>query len=141
MAQIDGRTWMEILSVERCWDLLQTMPVGRLAVMGDGRPDVFPVNFAVLDRAIVFRTEMGAKLHALATYGWVALETDHIDTEGRRGWSVVVKGRATELTRAEDVALASKLALELWVPGEKSRWVRIDPTEVTGRRLRVGVDG
>jgi nitroimidazol reductase NimA-like FMN-containing flavoprotein (pyridoxamine 5'-phosphate oxidase superfamily) len=132
---------MEILSLDQCWKLLEEMPVGRLAVMGDGRPDVFPVNFGVLDRAVVFRTEMGAKLHAVATHGWVALEADQIDIEGRRGWSVVVKGRAGELTRPEDVARASDLPLQLWVPGQKTRWVRIDPTEVTGRRLRIGIDG
>ena len=61
----DPRTWLEILGTEACWELLASAPVGRLGVVVDGRPEIFPVNFVTDDRTIVFRTEVGSKLAAL----------------------------------------------------------------------------
>jgi uncharacterized protein len=47
---------VEVLTPTQCWDLLQSEEVGRLAVTLGYHPDIFPVNFVVDDRSIVFRT-------------------------------------------------------------------------------------
>ena len=47
----------------------------------------------------------------------------------------MVKGTASELAAAADVAAASKLPLRYWAHGEKTHWIRIDPFEVSGRRI------
>ena len=39
-----------------CWEMLGHASVGRLAVDVGGEPDIFPINFVVDDRTIVFRT-------------------------------------------------------------------------------------
>ncbi|HET7720993.1 MAG TPA: pyridoxamine 5'-phosphate oxidase family protein [Acidimicrobiales bacterium] len=135
MALLDARTWMEHLGSEECWTLLGLVPVGRLGVVVDGLPEIFPVNFVVDDEAIVFRTDSGSKLAGLAASPGVCFEVDGIDLDDRTGWSVLVKGRAKELGKPEDVSRASRLPLEFWSVGEKAHWVRIEPTQVTGRRV------
>ena len=67
--------------------------VGRLVVVDNGRPLIFPVNYALDGEAPVFRTASGTKLWA-STHAPVAFEVDSIDREARSGWSVVVHGIA-----------------------------------------------
>jgi len=88
---------MELLNDE-CLDLLRQVPVGRIAVTVDALPLVFPINFAVVDSAIVFRTPTGTKLAAVTTSAVVAFEVDSYESHGRTGWSVVVQGMAAEVT-------------------------------------------
>jgi hypothetical protein len=33
MAVVDGRTWLEHLDARRCWELLASLPVGRIGVL------------------------------------------------------------------------------------------------------------
>jgi hypothetical protein len=57
--------------------------LGRVAVVDDRGPVVFPVSF-VLDRhTVVFRTEPGTKLHAAGRGGRACFEADGTDTAGR----------------------------------------------------------
>ena len=58
----DPRNGMAILSDEECWALLEAQEVGRLGVSVAGEVDIFPLNFVVTDRTIVFRTAEGSKL-------------------------------------------------------------------------------
>jgi len=55
----------EILDPDQCWTLLAETTVGRLAVIVDGHPGVFPVNYRVDDRTLVFRTGSGTKQEAI----------------------------------------------------------------------------
>jgi nitroimidazol reductase NimA-like FMN-containing flavoprotein (pyridoxamine 5'-phosphate oxidase superfamily) len=55
---------IEELTRSECFGLLAGVSLGRVAVVDDRGPVVFPVSF-VLDRhTVVFRTEPGTKLHA-----------------------------------------------------------------------------
>jgi uncharacterized protein len=135
MAIIDARTWMEHLSPESCWDLLKTTPVGRIAVMVDGAPEVYPVNFVVDDRSVAFRTAPGTKLSGLDLFPTTCFEADVIDPESHAGWSVMVKGRAAEVVRSDERSRLAARPLTLWTAGVKDHWVRIRPTQVTGRRI------
>jgi uncharacterized protein len=104
--------------------------------VADGQgPVIFPVNF-VLDRhMVVFRTDEGTKLGAAARGGRVAFEVDGADQAAHTGWSVVVRGKATEVTDPAELARLRKLQLVPWAPGAKSRYVRILPAKLTGRRI------
>lgn len=135
MALIDGCTWMEHLPPQECWSLLAAVPVGRVGVLVDSAPEIYPVNHAVDGETIVFRTDPGTKLHAVDRSPSVCFQADGIDVDARGGWSVLVKGRAVELTSAADLLTAAELPLRFWGSGDKSHWVRIVPTEITGRRL------
>ena len=126
----------QVLSTNQCWELLRESVVGRLAVTVDGSPEIFPVNPVVDHGTIVFRTTAGTKL--AATQGRdVAFEVDGYDAGTAQAWSVVVKGRAFEILEIQETLRALRLPLYPWHPGHKPRFVRIEPTTVTGRRFVV----
>jgi uncharacterized protein len=135
MAVIDGRTWMEHLSLARCWELLASQPVGRIGVLYDSAPEIYPVNHVVDQDTVVFRTDPGTKLAGLGRSPAVCYEVDGIDPGTATGWSVLVKGRAVEVHDPDELRRLAGLPLQHWVLGDKAHWVRIVPTEVTGRRI------
>lgn len=135
MGVIEGRTWLEMLSEAECWRLLAQEAIGRVAVLVDGVPEIYPVNHVVHGETVVFRTDPGSKLRGLVRSSAVCFEADAGDPATHTGWSVMVKGRAVELTRGDDVAAVAKLPLEYWAEGEKGHWIQIEPTAVTGRRI------
>ena len=129
-----GRGWSTSPQRE-CWDLLASTPVGRIGVLVDSAPEIYPVNHAVDGQTIVFRTERGEKLRGLDRSPSVCFEVDGYDPTTSTGWSVLVKGRAREVTGAEEERRLLALDLRYWSVGPKPRWVRIEPAEVTGRRI------
>jgi nitroimidazol reductase NimA-like FMN-containing flavoprotein (pyridoxamine 5'-phosphate oxidase superfamily) len=133
--QMIDRNGMEVLSRRECLRLLQTAPLGRVAVTMSALPAVFPVNFALLDGDVVFETGSGTKLAAALRNAVVAFEVDHIEPISHTGWSVLVTGTACELFDPVDLARARRLPLTAWAPGEHSHFVRISSDLVSGRRL------
>ncbi len=126
--------WQELTKSE-CFELLSGERVGRVALVDDQGPIIFPVNF-VLDRhMVVFRTDEGTKLGTAARGGRVAFEVDGADEAAHTGWSVVVRGEATEVTDPAELARLRKRRLSPWAPGAKSRYGRILPAKLTGRRI------
>ena len=131
--------WQELTKSE-CFRLLSREHLGRVAVLDDQGPVVFPVNF-VLDRhMVVFRTDEGTKLDIAARRGKIAFEVDRVDATAHTGWSVLIRGEAAEVTDPAELARLHKLPLSPWAPGAKSRYVRILPAKLTGRRISVPGD-
>ncbi|MGW2089165.1 pyridoxamine 5'-phosphate oxidase family protein [Streptomyces sp. NPDC001880] len=124
------------LGPEECRTLLSTHGVGRVAVSGpDGRPAVVPVNYGVVDDAIVFRTAPGS-VTAAAADKEVAFEVDHVDDALSRGWSVLAVGPASTVTDPDTVReLVRHAHTTPWAGGERAMWVSIRPTSLTGRRI------
>jgi nitroimidazol reductase NimA-like FMN-containing flavoprotein (pyridoxamine 5'-phosphate oxidase superfamily) len=131
------RLGIAILETNTCWDLLRSSDVGRLAVSIGNRPDIFPVNFVVDHGTVVFRTAEGTKLAAAVLGQAVAFEVDGYDADAGEAWSVVIKGRAVEIERMQDVFEALDLPLFPWHASPKHRFVRIEPDDVSGRRFHV----
>jgi nitroimidazol reductase NimA-like FMN-containing flavoprotein (pyridoxamine 5'-phosphate oxidase superfamily) len=126
--------WQELTKSE-CFELLAREHLGRVAVVDDLGPVVFPVNF-VLDRhMVVLRTDAGTKLDAAIRGSRVAFEIDGTDTAAHTGWSVLVRGEAVEVTDPAELARLRKLPLDPWAPGVKTHYVRILPAALTGRRI------
>ncbi len=123
------------LSQDQCWELLGRKTVGRLAVSITNHPDIFPVNYRVSDKKIVIKTAEGQKLAAAVLGTSVAFEVDALDDATRTGWSIVVKGTAEEPRRLEDYLSAEDLNIEPWAQGDKSRYIVIVPSRVTGREI------
>jgi len=133
--EIDPRTGMEILDRDECIARLARQPIGRVAIVTtDGRPLVFPVNFALDGDAIVFRSDAGTKLHG-ARRGQIAFECDGVDSTYHTGWSVLATGIAEEIDNAAELARLARLPLGSWCPGPKSTWLRLRPLMLTGRRI------
>ncbi len=120
-----------VLDPEECWSRLGTESLGRLALCAAGEIDIYPVNFVVDNHQLYFRTAPGSKLLELSVQPSVAFEVDHFDDD--TAFSVVVKGTAERLERQADIDAADRLPLQPWAPTLKYRWVRIEPTEITGR--------
>jgi uncharacterized protein len=95
------------------------------------------VNYLLDGRAVVFRTAEGTKLVELVLSGRVAFEVDGHDREHGLAWSVVIKGRARLLDRFDEIYRAQELGVESWSSTPKERFVRIEPTKVSGRRFRI----
>ena len=135
MAITESTIWMEHLARDQCWGLLETTPIGRIGVLVDSAPEIYPVNFVVDDRTIVFRTELGQKLRGLDRSPAVCFEVDGYDEATSTGWSVLVKGRAHEVVSGVEERHLLSLDLRYWGVGPKPIWIRIHPAEVTGRRI------
>jgi uncharacterized protein len=128
--------WQELTKCE-CFELLAREQLGRLAFVDGRGPVVLPVNF-VLDRhMVVFRTDEGTKLDVASCGGRVAFEVDGTEAATHTGWSVLVRGEAVEVTDPAELARLRVLHLDPWAPGIKSRYVRILPAALTGRRISV----
>jgi uncharacterized protein len=66
----------------------------------------------------------------------VAFEAD--DHNVAEGWSVIVKGTARILHSVEDIEKAERAQLLPWTATVKTHYVRIVPTQITGRRFVFG---
>lgn len=134
------QTWLIDIPLEECAELLASTPIGRLAVVVGGRPEIFPVNhvYDPVSGSIVFPTKRGTKLEAALDWPWVAFEVDGIDRYGQ-GWSVAVVGSAEVIEDADEVARVAEERQVIWAAGPDSMWVRIVPVKVTGRRISSGV--
>jgi nitroimidazol reductase NimA-like FMN-containing flavoprotein (pyridoxamine 5'-phosphate oxidase superfamily) len=128
----------EVQSLEHheCWSLLRTVSVGRLAVLVDGHPDIFPINYVVDGETIVFCTAEGTKFAAIFISDSVAFETDAFDEATGDAWSVVVQARAQEIPM-HDLVDDAAFPLYPWSATPKSRFVRLTPLQITGRRFHV----
>ncbi len=133
----------EHLSDEECWRLLGDASLGRLALTdASGRPDVFPINIVAHDGAIYARSAGGSKLDAIAEFPEAALEVDGEDDVYR--WSVVARGPVARLETDTDAATDAEieasgvLHLASANPVGKPYVIRLRPTTVSGRRVRVG---
>jgi nitroimidazol reductase NimA-like FMN-containing flavoprotein (pyridoxamine 5'-phosphate oxidase superfamily) len=131
-----GAGGLEILDEDECLRLLAAGQVGRVGIVADGQPLVFPVNYVLDDRSIVVRTSAGTMLSG-ASLAHVAFEIDSFDVERRSGWSVLVQGVGHDVTDALDLTSEHLQTLEVWpwAPGAKPRLLRIDARTVTGRRF------
>lgn len=120
------------LSIADCWELLATVPVGRVAVAVEGEaPLVLPVNHRVDGQSIVFRTGPGSKLDAARTQP-IAFQADAYDQHLHQGWSVLVRGLAAFET-------VDGQHLEPWAGASgRNTVVRIWPEHVSGRVVSSG---
>ena len=132
----DEQTGLEVLTSEECSELLASTPIGRVVFVEDGQPIALPVNFLWFEGNVIFRTLEGQKLRAAVLQSAVAFEVDEWDPATRAGSSVLIKGRAAEVTEWAEKERLEDLGVVPWAgqPWEDS-WVRIKPAEITGRRL------
>jgi hypothetical protein len=130
----DGIT---VLDSSNCWTLVRSAEVGRLAIVIDGRPDIFPINFVVDHGSVVFRTASGPKLAAAVARESVAFEVDGYDAAAGEAWSVVLKGHAEEVRRLHELFDAATLPLFPWHAAPKQHFVRITPDGISGRSFHI----
>ncbi|MBZ5736961.1 pyridoxamine 5'-phosphate oxidase family protein [Nocardioides mangrovi] len=117
-----------------CWQLLESEEIARIAWSGPDGVAVVPVNYTVADGALWFRTQPYTALARQCAGGRVAAEVDHLDRETHAAWSVVVTGVAERVPAHEVPDTVGEMPV--WAPGPRSLFIRLAPTDVTGRRIR-----
>jgi len=130
---------LEILTEHQCRELLASRDLGRIAFPLGDETEIFPVNYSTDGAIIVFRTAPGTKL-AQSTLSRASFEVDDWDPTAQVGWSVVLKGVAQEVTAGIDpfsTALRTGKVVAL-APGEHDHWIALYPSQITGRRFRLG---
>lgn len=96
-----------------------------------------PVNYAVVEDAVVFRTAPYSELGRHAPDTHVAFEVDRLDHDARAGWSVVVLGRAERIEDVEAVRAIREAGgdPEPWAEGSRQLYFRLALDRLAGRRL------
>jgi len=133
---VTTQTWLIHLNPGECALRLAESTLGRLGVIVSGRPEVFPVNY-VIDAAsgcVAFPTQPGTKLASALDWPWVGFEIDGVEHD--EGWSVMIVGRAEEISDPHVVERLRSYQRVGWRKSDSDRWLRVVPTKVSGRRIR-----
>ncbi len=118
----------------RCQELLQSQSVGRIAWQAADGPQILPVTYAWHEGTIIFRTSPYGVLSELVRPTDVALEIDELDQDSRRGWSVVVQGRAQGVAEPDQlVRMWTVGGVVPWAAGVRNVFIQVTPRRVTGR--------
>lgn len=133
---IGTRQRLTKLDAAECMRLISPGGVGRVVYVGADGPEALPVNFVVIGGAVLFRTTPGGVVARLTGHR-VGFEVDRIDEPMVSAWSVLVRG---VMTRVTDHALAARVreAVRAWAGGSRDTCIRIDPDQISGRRVGPG---
>lgn len=127
-----------LMNTNECIKAAQTVSVGRLSVVVDEFPRIYPVNFLIDDEfGAVFRVERDSTV-ASVTPTNACLEIDAFDSDTQEGWSVMAIGRLHDISEAIDNHAEHLRTLHVspWATGEKAVWLSLVPHAWTGRALR-----
>ena len=118
----------------RCEELLQSQSVGRIAWQAADGLQILPVTYAWHEGTIIFRTSPYGVLSELVRPTDVALEIDEVDQDSRRGWSVVVQGRARGVAEPDQlVRMWTVGGVVPWAAGVRNVFIQVTPRRVSGR--------
>ncbi len=124
------------LSARECLTLLRSGVAGRIALSTPTGPHIVPVNYSVVDDAIIVRT---SPYSLLGTYGrdtTFAFEIDDFDGARARGWSVQARGRIEAVAdRTELQAVREAAVPQPWAGGTRPLYLRLRWHELTGRQV------
>ena len=127
---------LEPLGLAECHRLLAPRGLGRVAFTTASGLMVLPVNYAITGGGIMIRTGAGSLIAGHGD-GPITFEADHFDLELGQGWSVLVLGDAHRVLQPGELKhLSAECDLRPWPGGEHDLFVRIVPTQLTGRRIR-----
>ncbi|MFI6520949.1 pyridoxamine 5'-phosphate oxidase family protein [Spirillospora sp. NPDC050679] len=132
------RGGLEVLDADECRSLLAGASLGRIVFTDRALPAVQPVTFALSGGDIVIRTFAASRLASAARNSVVAFEADEFDEAAPSGWSVVMVGHARLVSDPAELARLQDLALSPWIDEADSRFIRVRPQTVSGRRIPRG---
>ena len=124
------------LGPDQCLEILADSQVGRVGTSVSALPVILPVNYVVFDRGVLFRTAAGTKLDAAVRGIVVAFEADAYDPDGGAGWSVLLIGKASEITDPVELERAKAVAMSPW-PGAEGElhYLHITAERISGRQF------
>jgi hypothetical protein len=126
----------EELTRDECLRLLAGASFGRIVFTSAALPAVRPASHLVVGGELITRAGLGSAITPTAGGAGVvvAYEADQIDSDRLCGWSVMVIGRAHQVT---DEALAARYRESVcqWGSGEPDTVISIAAEVVTGFRM------
>jgi nitroimidazol reductase NimA-like FMN-containing flavoprotein (pyridoxamine 5'-phosphate oxidase superfamily) len=133
---ISWSTSHQDLTVEECLDCLSCKQLGRVAFTQDSWPQagpvILPVNYVMEGDAIIVRTSPYGFIAQSLRRRETAFAVDEIDERTGCGWTVLVRGSATEVPGQHVYDLQRRPSA--WREGVHSLFLRISPRLITGRR-------
>lgn len=139
---LGARRVVERLDEPECMELLSTAKIGRLVYNSRFGPVALPSEYKIHEGSIVFRTYRTTFTEedlrtgiAYAEYK-VAVEVDQTDPEARVGWVVLVQGAAHHIDTEAERASIADVGLKSWVEGEPEHFIRVNPSQISGQRIR-----
>jgi nitroimidazol reductase NimA-like FMN-containing flavoprotein (pyridoxamine 5'-phosphate oxidase superfamily) len=127
------------LDRDECERLLRGGVVGRVALATPSGPHIIPINYSVVDNAIVFRTTPYSLLGTHGRNAQLAFEVDHFDYSDHRGWSVVARGRGDAVTDSAEIQRVRDMwPPRPWADGQRNLFFKLFWSEISGRRLGEG---
>lgn len=127
---------VHVLSDDEALELLASQTLGRLVERVGEQVEIFPINYVVDDRRLIFRTAPGTKLAGAVTADEVLVETDRVTRD--EAWSVIVRGPAMILDHDDEIERAEQLDLRPLIPTVKQVFVAVEIESISGRRFQRG---
>ena len=119
----------ELIPADRCWELLATVSVGRLALSVRALPVILPVQYYLDGRRLAVCLGHHQLPDRALNEVIIAFAADAIDPVTRSGWSVQVQGRSVISRRpGADTACGRPAAGQI---------VQIEPGIISGRHMRL----
>jgi len=126
----------EELSISECVRLLRSGVTGRVAVWGLDGPYVLPLNYSVLEDAVVLCTTPTSVLGIHGADSQAAFEVDYFNYARQVGWSVMVRGHLELLTEADVLDRGIRnWQPRPWASGPRTLYLQLRWTEISGRKL------
>jgi pyridoxamine 5'-phosphate oxidase-like protein len=123
------RTSEEWISEDRCWELLATASVGRLALSVQALPVILPVQYYLGGRQLAVCLGHHEIPEQDLDDAIIAFAADALDPATRSGWSVQVQGRSTmPRQHGFDTACGRPTAGQV---------VQIEPATISGHHVRM----
>jgi nitroimidazol reductase NimA-like FMN-containing flavoprotein (pyridoxamine 5'-phosphate oxidase superfamily) len=127
------------LTYEKCERLLRAGVFGRMVLNRPTGPEIVPVNYVVVEDAVLVRTSPGSLLDRYADGAALAFEVDDANYERWHGWSVVARGRGQRLTPEQLTTEEQRVpGPPSWVTRQEESWIRLRWVTLTGRRIGSG---
>jgi hypothetical protein len=124
---------------DECETILRAGLIGRMGLSTPTGPHIIPVNYSVIDDAIVVRTDPAGVLGTWAQHAPLVFQVDHFDHEWQWGWSISARGVGRWVTLEDEIRhIESEWPPRPWAAGDRSRWLSLAWTEITGRKLGSG---
>jgi nitroimidazol reductase NimA-like FMN-containing flavoprotein (pyridoxamine 5'-phosphate oxidase superfamily) len=122
---------------QQCRELLTTTTVGRVAFVDDDGQQLIPLNFAVIDDEIYFRTAPESLLDGLAGgHRDVAFGVDYHSGSSRDAWNVTVRGSTSRVSDPDVYQqVMSWPRLRPWAGGERGVVIHLKVRSIAGRRV------
>ena len=133
LTQRGGR--LERLSPSEGRRLLGSCAIGRLGYSCADGPRIVPMNYTMVADRLIFRTEPNSEAGRCANGHPVAFEVDQVDEFLHTGWSVLVTGKATEITLGELRMLDLCQSPDPWPEGLRPLFLQLPLAKITGRRV------